>query len=87
MKNELEPNERSINLGDKHFEKGEFSRYMSTAASFHFGGEFVKLFFVVAIIKILIDSQKITDPLARKQTIFHINLCYICMSPKQSHRL
>ena len=46
LKNELEPNERSINLGAKHFEKGEFSRYMSTAASFYFGGEFVKLCFL-----------------------------------------
>ena len=35
MKNELEAKERSVNPGDKHFEKSEFSRNKSATSEFH----------------------------------------------------
>ena len=41
-KNEFEAKERLVNPRDKHFEKGEFSRYRSTNSSFDTGSEFVK---------------------------------------------
>ena len=56
LKNELEAKERLANSGDKHIERGEFSRYRSTIPSFHAGSEFkATVLFVVAII---IDAQK-----------------------------
>ena len=60
FKNELEAKKRSVNPGDKHFEKGEFSRYRSTTSSFHTGRNLLKaiVLFVVASIIILIDAQK-----------------------------
>ena len=60
LKNELEAKKRSVNTGDKHFEKGECSKYRSTTSSFHTGRNLLKatVLFVVARIIILIDAQK-----------------------------
>ena len=84
MKNELEAKERSVNPGDKHFEKGECSKYRSTTSSFHTGRKFIKGNCAFCSSKNHNSNRcaKVTDPSARNQIIIQKNLCYICISPK-----
>ena len=68
LKNELEAKERSVSLGDKHFERSEFSRYRSTTSSLHTGSEFIKGNCVFCCVNNHNSNQcaKVTNPSARK---------------------
>ena len=58
LKNELEAKERFDSPGDKHFEKGECSKYRSTTSSFHTGRKFIKGNCAFCSSKNLINAQK-----------------------------
>ena len=79
----MEGKERSVSPGDKHFDRGEFSKYSSTTSSFHTGSKFIKsnCVFCSGNNHNFNRCTQVTDPSARKQ-IFQKNLCYICMNPK-----
>ena len=81
----MEAKERLVSPGDKHFERGEFSKYRKEHAtsSFHTGSEFIKGNCVFCGFNNHNSNQcaKVTDPSSRKQIVFQKNICYICMSP------
>ena len=72
LKNELEAKERLVNPGEKHFERGEFSRYNSTSSFFHTCSEFIisNYLFCSGNNHNSNRCAKVTDPSARKQIIF-----------------
>ena len=72
LKNKLKAKERLVNPADKHFQRGEFSRYRKATSSFHTGSSgsgFNKstCVFCGANNRNSNRCAKMTNPLARKQ--------------------